>query len=112
MTTEGPNGELTFTPFSKTSRKGFTTFAMFFANVLYTPIMIDYYFSIVDGTIMRILLFPLTIWIGEIIMGYYLLYIYEKVKPRAWYYTGDDAYFENNIKIGHWKLWVILGVVA
>lgn len=112
MTTEQPDGALKFTPFSSTSRKGFTTFAMFFANVLYTPIMIDFYLSRVNNSILAILLFPLTIWVGEIIMGYYLLYIYEKKNPRAWVYFGSDAYFDGNIKLAHRNLWWGLGLVT
>lgn len=111
-TTELPNGEVQFTPFAKTCRKGFTTFAMFFVNVLYTPIMIDFYFTVVKNNIFRVLLFPINVWIGEIIMGYYLIYIYEKVNPRAWIYHGNDAYFDGNIKLDHKKLWWVLGLIV
>jgi hypothetical protein len=112
MTTEQPDGSLKFTPFSTTSRKPFTTFAMWVANLLYTPIMIDFYLAFISNRVIQIALFPITIWIGEIIMGYYLIHIYGKINPRAWIYFGDDTYFDGNIKLGHRNLWWGLGAVT
>jgi hypothetical protein len=44
-------------------------------------------------------------------MGYYLLFIWKKTNPRAWFYEGNDSFFNGNIKIGHGKLWLVLGIV-
>jgi hypothetical protein len=108
-TTLQPDGSLKFTPFAKTCRKGFTTWAQWFCNVLYTPIMIDIYFHFFEfsllGYLLGFTLFPFNIWIAEFIMGYYLLLVWN---TRAWEYDGNDAYFHGNIKIGHAKLWLLL----
>jgi hypothetical protein len=69
-TTVQPNGELKFTPFASTCRKGFTTFAMFCVNLIYTPFMIDRFYESMDkyfynySHILKIILFPFSIWLG------------------------------------------------
>lgn len=104
-TTLQPDGSLKFTPFAKTCRKGFTTWAQWFCNVIYTPIMIDFYLNLFEISLTGLILFPINIWIAELIMGYYLLIVWN---TRAWEYDGADAYFHGNIKIGHAKLWFLL----
>lgn len=113
VTSETPDGVVTLNLTEFNLKKGFTTFAMFFVNILYTPVLIDGYLTMMNHNwFMIILCFPLNMWIGEIVMGYYLLFIYEKCNPRAWEYHGHDAFFSGNIKLSYAKYWFLLGVVT
>ena len=29
----------------------------------------------------------------------------------AWNYYGDDAYFHGAIKLGYWKIWLVMGLI-
>ncbi|OQR80955.1 hypothetical protein THRCLA_11905 [Thraustotheca clavata] len=106
-TTEGKNGELSFTPFQSTCRPGHTTWAQFWANVLYTPFLLFNYREFIPNPYIRIILFPFNIWLLEIIEGYALILIFGK--NIAWTYNTPDAYFHNNIRTGFAGLWLLLG---
>jgi len=55
---------------AKTSRQGFTSFAQWWANVLYLPVGFPLYRLLIAPAWLRIALFPLNLWLLEIIEGY------------------------------------------
>ncbi|OQS00838.1 hypothetical protein ACHHYP_02233 [Achlya hypogyna] len=107
-TTEGKDGELSFTPFASTCRPGHTTWAQFWANVLYTPALLYTYREWVTHPVLRVVLFPFNIWLLEIIEGYALMLIFGR--NIAWTYPTKDAYFHENIRLGFAPLWFLLGL--
>eukprot|EP00736_Rhodelphis_marinus_P014078 Rmarinus@m.23378 len=109
VTTEDEHGEVHFTPFRKTCRKGFTSWEQFWGNVLYTPILLNVYRTSIPWSVLRIALYPFNIWTLEIVLGYLLIYLFDR--NVAWTYSGSDAYFSGNIKLSHGFLWIVLGSV-
>ncbi|KAF0701630.1 Aste57867_7945 [Aphanomyces stellatus] len=109
LTTEDADGDVHFTPFQATCRAGHTTWAQFWANVLYTPVLLHTYRAVVPHPILRVLCFPLNIWLLEIVEGYTLIYLFGR--NIAWTYKTTDAYCHGNIRLGFWKLWLALGLV-
>ncbi|RKP05086.1 hypothetical protein THASP1DRAFT_33086 [Thamnocephalis sphaerospora] len=110
VTVEMPNGDIILRPFSKDCRAGHTTIQQFFANVFYTPILVDVYFALMpDYWLLRVLLFPINIWLLEVVEGYVLTFLYG-YNP-AWVYYGHDVFFSNNIKLSYWPYWLMLGGV-
>ena len=84
---------VTFTPFASTCRVGHTTWHQFWANVLYTPILLfAYRTTLPDVPLLRVALFPLNVWLLEVVEGYALMFLFDGRNP-AWTYTTDDAYF-------------------
>ena len=81
------------------------------ANVFWTPFMIDGFLGVTQSLplLARLLLFPLSIWLGEVVMGFAIAYVW---RTRAWYYRGSDTFFDGNIKLAHGKLWILLGIVV
>ncbi|ETV99827.1 hypothetical protein H310_07869 [Aphanomyces invadans] len=108
-TTEQPNGDLAFTPFQPTCRAGHTTWAQFWANVLYTPVLLFTFRQVVSSAFVRVVLFPCNIWLLEIVEGYALMLLFGR--NIAWTYTTNDAYCHGNIRLGFWKQWLALGIV-
>ena len=56
-----------------------------------------------------IIVFPVFVWIIEIIEGYILIFMYGK--NMAWNYYGNDVYFSGTIKLGFWKYWFMGGLI-
>lgn len=81
---------------------------MFWTNIAYMPILLIVYKYFVPSKILQVILFPLNVWIAEIIIGTYLLKFWQR---RAWFYKGEDAYFDGLIKLYYFPLWMILGVI-
>jgi hypothetical protein len=110
VTIQTPEGEVYFRPFSKDRRAGHTTWQQFYANILYTPILMDvYYYILADYWMLRVLLFPINIWLLEIIVGYVLIFLYG-YNP-AWVYYGKGALFSGNIKLPYAIYWLLFGGV-
>ncbi|KAF9361582.1 hypothetical protein BGX26_001587 [Mortierella sp. AD094] len=84
MTVEAPDGTVTVKPFA--GRPGHTTVHQYIMNVFYIPILIHGYHALIAPTWLRILLFPINIWILEIIQGYTLIYLIGY--NAAWTYRG------------------------
>eukprot|EP00455_Lapot_gusevi_P007659 TRINITY_DN13268_c0_g1_i1.p1 TRINITY_DN13268_c0_g1~~TRINITY_DN13268_c0_g1_i1.p1 ORF type:complete len:174 (-),score=26.21 TRINITY_DN13268_c0_g1_i1:132-653(-) len=107
--TELPNGEVIFTPFASTCRKGFTSFAQFWVNVLFVPIFVDCYYDwlLPNSFWLQVILFPINIWTLEIVEGYFITWFYGR--NVAWFYTDNLAFFHGNISLHHGKLWLLLG---
>ncbi|KAI8816957.1 uncharacterized protein EV422DRAFT_571262 [Fimicolochytrium jonesii] len=109
-TIETVDGDILLRPFDPRCRKGHTTWHQFFANIIFTPLLLDIYFAVVPTWPLRVLLFPFNVWLLEIVEGYVLMYLYG-YNP-AWTYRGTDAYFHNNIKLGYWYFWLGLGAAV
>ena len=56
------------------------------------------------------ILFPLNIWLLEIIEGYIIMFLFGK--NIAWEYRGHDAFCHGNIKLGYAAPWIALGLVV
>jgi hypothetical protein len=77
--------------------------------VLFSPIFINHFFSIAKTNIFIILMFPLNVWMCQIVKGYAFFYFYnKKVEP----YVGEGTYFDGFVKFSRFKLWWLLGVVT
>lgn len=71
--------------------------------------MVTSYRQHVPWPALRVLLFPLNIWLFEALCGFVLLRVWN---TRAWYYEGGDAYLDGTIKLGYAKHWWLLGAAA
>mmetsp|Transcript_29089 Transcript_29089/g.53019 ORF Transcript_29089/g.53019 Transcript_29089/m.53019 type:complete len:215 (-) Transcript_29089:66-710(-) len=107
ITNEGPDGEVELRrPFAL----GHSSFAQFWMNILYTPILLQFYRSTISAAWLRVALFPLNIWLLEVVEGYALIALVGK--NIAWSYRGWDAYFDGNIKLLYFFPWLGLGAVV
>ncbi|KAF8936234.1 hypothetical protein BGZ58_004436 [Dissophora ornata] len=84
MTVEDPDGTVRVKPFA--GRPGHTTIHQYIMNVFYIPFLIHGYHALIHSTFLRVLLFPLNIWLLEIIQGYTLIYLIGY--NAAWTYRG------------------------
>ncbi|KAF9215285.1 hypothetical protein BGZ59_001818 [Podila verticillata] len=107
MTVEHPDGSVTVNPFA--GRPGHTTIHQYIMNVFYIPILIHGYHALIGSTALRILFFPLNIWLLEIIQGYTLIYLIGY--NAAWSYKGYDSFFHGNIKLWYIHHWLMMGAV-
>ena len=107
--------ECTFTYFS--DGKAFTSFAQFWGNLLYTPILLDMYWDFIFGqeevttplALLYIVLFPINVWILEIVLDQWYLLIYGR--NVAWCYcTYSDSYVGGVVRLGHGIFWLLMGV--
>jgi hypothetical protein len=86
----------------------YTTAVQWFLNVLYLPFLHLYCFPYLEHSMLLFtLVFPLQVWLLEIIQGYLLIWFYGH--NVAWSYSGSDAYFHGNIKLKMYHWWAILG---
>jgi len=103
-------GEIFFRPFDKRCRKGFTTFAQWWVNLLCIPMVLAYHEISYNyyGTTFDILLSPFALWALEIVEGKILRLVYGK--NVAWNYFGANSYFSGDIKISlkQYVIWVIM----
>ena len=76
---------------------GHTTWDQWAWNLLLAPITPELYFHYVPHTVLRVALAPLNVWTAELVMGYTLLWFFER---RAWIYKGRWAFFHGNITLG------------
>jgi hypothetical protein len=88
---------------------GSTTIEQFIMNIFYSPVSIHGYRYLIKSPITRIILFPFNVWVAEIFMGSYLLYMHE---IRVWHYNDDYAYFNGFITFAFAHYWILLGVVV
>ncbi|KAG0223427.1 hypothetical protein BGW42_005905 [Actinomortierella wolfii] len=107
MTIEEPDGTVRVKPFA--GRPGHTTVHQYIMNVFYIPILIHGYHALIHNTYLRILFFPLNIWLLEIIQGYTLIYLIGY--NAAWTYRGKDAFFHGTIKLSYVHHWLMFGAV-
>ena len=85
---------------------GHTTWPQFWCNTATLWLFIDYYMQSIPSPIIRLVLFPINIWLLEVIEGYFLIFLYGR--NVAWTYEGSDAFFSGNVKLSYWKYWLML----
>lgn len=89
-------------------REGHTTWEQFFMNVfIFGPINTDIYRSIIASPVLRIILFPINIWLSEFVVGMYLANIWGK---RGWYYEGQWAFLDGTITLAYTHYWLLLAI--
>jgi len=109
--------EYTFTWFS--DGKSFTSFAQWWGNLLYTPILLDIYWQVIVGTqlttpsydvaLVYVLLFPFNVWLLEIVLDQWFVLIYGR--NVAWCYcTYSDSYVGGSVRLGHGIFWIVMGM--
>mmetsp|Transcript_23542 Transcript_23542/g.46826 ORF Transcript_23542/g.46826 Transcript_23542/m.46826 type:complete len:354 (+) Transcript_23542:56-1117(+) len=86
---------------------GHSSFAQFWSNVIFTPLILHFYRSLVSPWWARVLLFPCNIWALEIIEGYILMFLFGR--NVAWEYRGSSAFFHGNITLDYLLPWMLLG---
>ena len=85
-----------------------TTVVQFISNMIYAPIMIEFYNYLFPDLIINTIFFPFNCWVYEIVLGYYLIYLYgENV---AWGYdpTSSFVFFQNNVDLRFYPCWICL----
>lgn len=98
---------------------GYSSFAMFWVNVCFNPIMLfgyRYFMSTFIGldentfSIVRVLFFPFNIWLHEIITGYSIMFVFGR--NVAWEYVGVDDFCHGNCRWFFYPFWLLLGVAV
>jgi hypothetical protein len=87
-----------------------TTKKMFVSLLVASPVLIEAVQALVAlHPLLCVLAFPLKIWLLEVAIGYFLLFVWN---CRAWIYIGRDAMFSGTIKLGYALHWTLLGAVV
>jgi len=118
------NGHIIIVPLAEKGRKGFTSVEQCIANTLYLPIAMHSYlhlFSLAGldpcsipyfGVMgLRILCFPFNIWILEIVQDRVMKFMMG-INPAWDYSNAKGSMFDGAINLHHWKLWIVLGLIA
>ena len=65
-----------------------------------------------DGSpaLVYVLAYPLNIWVLEILMGYFCMWMYGR--NVAWSYQTPDSLFHGNIRILYAPYWVAIGALV
>ena len=112
--------------------KGFTSFAQFWGNLLYTPILLDVYYDVIVSAcgssdngpenappptptmlayVTYVLLFPVNVWLLELVLDRLFLVVYGR--NVAWCYCTDtDSYAGGTVRLGHGKYWLAMGAAC
>eukprot|EP00927_Polykrikos_kofoidii_P079933 TRINITY_DN76784_c0_g1_i1.p1 TRINITY_DN76784_c0_g1~~TRINITY_DN76784_c0_g1_i1.p1 ORF type:complete len:242 (+),score=15.96 TRINITY_DN76784_c0_g1_i1:39-764(+) len=103
--------EFTFTFFER-QHKPYTSLAQFWGNLLYAPIVLDAYGACLSRfPMLYVLMFPINIWILEIVVGHVIIIIYGY--NVAWCYADyTDAFCNDCFRIGHGVWWLSLGLIC
>lgn len=90
----------------------YTSFAQFWGNLLYLPLLLDVYgYFLSASPALYVLCFPLNIWVLELVLGSVFWWVYGH--NVAWNYLDyADAYCSGCIRVGHGLFWLVLGVVC
>lgn len=90
----------------------YTSLGQFLGNLLYTPVLLDAYGSWFGSSpLAYILLFPVNIWVLEVIVGYLIIFLWGY--NVAWEYSDySDSYISGCIRIGHGVWWLGLGGIC
>lgn len=84
----------------------YTTLHQFFLTFSWTPIIIMH--KKINNIYLRYLLYPINIYMCEIIGGNILLHIFNF---RAWYYNDKYALCNGMITLSYFPLWIMLGYI-
>ena len=95
---------------SAVRRCGYTTAEMFVFNVLYYPVGTVWYWRVLQSHYwLRLALFPVWVWIAELLGGGYLLFVWNR---RAWDYRQSRFnMFDGLIRLDYLPVWIVLGVL-
>ena len=103
---------------------GHTTFEQWYMNVLYAPVgIIGFHyvftawatsmpallFGYGSPALAYVLVYPINIWLLEIVMGYFCTWIYGR--NVAWKYSTRDSLFHGNIRLLHAPYWSVIGAI-
>ena len=86
----------------------FTTLVQLIGNIYFLPLFIFQYRKLFKLK-WRLLLMPINVWLYEIVLGYYLIFLFG-YNP-AWKYEGDFTLFSNNIRLDYVGYLWILGLL-
>ena len=89
---------------------GHTTWAQFVCNVLYVPFLLVTYRHVLNDSLYRVILFPINIWLLEIVQGYSLMFL--AGRNLAWFYDTPDARFHGNIRLYYVFVWWPFGFLV
>ena len=88
--------------------RAFTSVAQLAANVLSTPVLEAYHAWLGATPALFVALFPLLIWLYEIILGHVLIWLFGR--NIAWCYEDyADAFCTACARLGHGPFWLALG---
>ena len=92
--------------------RGYTSIAQFASNLIYLPVLLDgYSYLLLSRPVLYIALFPVNVWLLEIVVGQALTWLYGH--NVAWCYADyADAYCAASFRIGHAPFWVGLGAIC
>eukprot|EP00929_Paragymnodinium_shiwhaense_P112991 TRINITY_DN81259_c0_g1_i1.p2 TRINITY_DN81259_c0_g1~~TRINITY_DN81259_c0_g1_i1.p2 ORF type:complete len:221 (+),score=40.02 TRINITY_DN81259_c0_g1_i1:56-718(+) len=101
--------EYTFTGVER--QLNYTSVTQFCANLLYLPVLLDIYgWLIGDSLWLYVLLFPLNIWVLEVVQQAVIIRLFDS--NVAWCYKDySDDFFDGACRLGHGPCWIALGVV-
>ena len=88
---------------------GFATWSSTAPSGTHTHPLCSLTLTLSHRTLLRLLLYPVNVWVFEVTVGYFLLWVWD---TRAWIYKGWDAAFDGNIKYGYLPLWLLGGLVT
>jgi hypothetical protein len=89
--------------FKKHSTHLYTTPHQFILTMIWTPMLLLH--KNIKYPIIKCLLFPINIYLCEIIGGNIMFYFFNY---RAWYYYDRYAFFNGTITLSFYPLWIIL----
>lgn len=92
--------------------ESYTSFAQFWGNLLYLPILLDIYTNVLGHSpVAYVLCFPLNIWLLELVLGAVFTWVYGH--NVAWNYRDyADAYVDGCVRVGHGLCWLVLGAAC
>jgi hypothetical protein len=79
----------------------YTTFPQFLLTMAWTPFILEH--KNIKNDILRCLLYPMNIYMCEIIGGNLILH---GLKYRAWHYTDNYAMFNGMITLSYYPVWI------
>jgi|SRR3989304_6878236 len=90
---------------------GYTTFQQFCISFALVPFVFiwDKFMTDRYNSIITILLYPIVLWIVEIVGGFTMIYYYE-YNP-AWTYNTTDSLFMGQIKLSNYFNFLFLGII-
>lgn len=102
--------EYTFTLFERNT--SYTSFEQFWGNLLYVPVLLEVYgYYLGENPVAYILLFPMNIWILEVVEGGLLMWVYGR--HVAWNYSDySDCFCFDCCRLGHAPFWLGLGAAC
>lgn len=92
--------------------KPYTSAAQFVGNLLYIPVLLDAYGSVLGSSpLLYVLLFPFNVWLLEAVVGYAIVWVHGY--NVAWCYLDyADEFLHGNLRLGHGIWWWGLGAAC